>query len=234
MLGLFLGNGTWAHPVTDSAPELPSDLRARWTGTYASTPYQELPWFSYRPAASVVGAVSAAWWSRGARILDVGCGAGTNALFLAREGFHVTGVDVAEGAIQAAQSRARRARLKVGFCVADALRIPVPDGHFDGAIDIGCFHTLPLELRAAYATELARVVQPGSTFLLSWVAREHQDERGPPHRPSLEEVAQALEERFLFLRTEFRPGAPGRKARGGPAVYWARLLRRSVARPPRR
>lgn len=205
--------------------------RRSWNETYRETPYNELPWFSPRPYPEVVAAVRNHWWIPRTRILDLGCGAGTNSLFLARRGFKVTGIDVAEGAIAAAKDRAKKAGLSVDFRVGDALDLPFPDEHFGGAIDVGCFHTLPLELRKAYAREVHRVVRPRRSFLLTWVAREYKAERGPPHRPSVEEVAVALEEEFLFLETRYLPSYLGRQFKGAMPVYVARLGRRSFPRP---
>ena len=44
------------------------------------------------------------------RAIDLGCGAGTNAIYLAQKGFEVTGVDYAEAAIEKARARAKEAR----------------------------------------------------------------------------------------------------------------------------
>jgi SAM-dependent methyltransferase len=221
-------------PRARAPRRLPDALRRRWTKTYATTPFRKLPWFSSTPYPWVVQAVQEKWWIPGSRILDLGCGAGTNALFLARSGFHVTGIDIAEGAIGAARARATRAGASIDFRVGDVLELPFPDEHFGGAIDIGCFHALPPRLRPAYAQEVARVLHPRRAFALSWVAREHRGEFGPPHRPSVEEVAAALEEQFLFLHTEYRPSASGRRGIGALPVYCARLGRRSFPRPPPR
>lgn len=210
---------------------LPAEMREQWSRTYAETPYRDLPWFSPTPTAWVTEGVRDGWWKKGARILELGCGAGTNSLFLAKSGFKVSGVDVAEGAITAARSRAEAAGLRVDFRVGDVLRLPYPDRHFGGAVDIGCFHTFPIRLRSAYAREVARVLRPRATFALSWVGREARQKWGPPHRPSVEEVAAALEEKFLFLRTEFRARKGFRSASGLP-VYCAALGRRSIPRPP--
>ncbi|HTT34475.1 MAG TPA: methyltransferase domain-containing protein [Thermoplasmata archaeon] len=222
------------RPKSSTGPGVPEEHRRRWTETYASTPYRRLPWFSPTPYPWVAEAVKAKRWIPGTRLLDVGCGAGTNSLFLARAGFEVTGIDLAPAAVEAARARAAKARSTARFEVADALRLPFPDGHFGGAIDIGCFHTLPPDLRPAYAKEIARVVRPRRSFVLSWVAREFRGEEGPPHRLSVEEAAAALEEDFLFLHTEYRPGASGRSVRGGLPVYCAVLGRRSFPRPPPR
>jgi len=213
---------------------LSPSAKAQWAQTYEKTAYHALPWFSRQPYPWVATAVREKWWIPGSRILDIGCGAGTNSLFLARAGFKVTGIDVAEGAVAAARERAEKAGLSVDFRVGDALDLPFPEGHFGGAIDIGCFHTLPLELRPAYAKEIGRVIHARRAFALSWVAREHRAELGPPHRPSVEEVAAALEEEFLFQRVEYWPSGSGRQFRGAMPVYFARLGRRSFPRPPAR
>ncbi len=173
--------------------------------------------------------VTDGWFAAGDRILDVGCGAGTNSLFLDRSGLQVTGVDLAPSAIAAARARAARTGRAVDFRVADALDLPFRRGSFDGAIDVGCFHTLPIPLRGRYVEELARVLRPGGRFALTWVAREHTAKFGPPHRPSVAEVAVAFEERFRFDRAEYRAGRWGRIP-----SYGARLIRRSSRQPPPR
>lgn len=220
--------------MTTKTPQIPDRLRQDWNRTYSETDYRQLPWFSARPSAWVSTAVDEGWWPRRARILDVGCGAGSNSLFLARAGYRVTGIDLAEGAIAAARARAARAGLAVEFRVADALRVPFPRGEFDGALDIGCFHTLPIPLRAAYARELARLVRPGGSFALLWMARESRNKLGPPHRPSLGEVTAALEEQFVFRRTDYHAAWGGHGRNAAPPVYGARLERRASPRPPAR
>lgn len=207
-----------------------SETRARWTATYATTPYESLPWFSPEPSRAVRRAVADEFLRPGTAVLDVGCGAGSNLLFLARHGYEAHGIDLSPGAIHAARARARSEGLTVGAQTGDALALDFADRRFGGLVDIGCFHTLPVRRRKDYASEVARVLRPGGAFVLSWVAREHTADRGPAHRPSLAEVTDALEARFVFVRTEFCP--PGGET--GPAVYDAWLLRRATPQPPRR
>ncbi len=215
-----------------SGPAFPEAHRRQWNETYRATHYRKLPWFSPRPSDWIVETVRSGRWRKGARILDVGCGAGSNSLYLARRGFRVSGIDIAEGAIQAARARAIAARRTVDFQVGDVLRLPYPDGEFGGALDIGCFHTLPISLRRAFAKELARVLKPGARFVLSFFAREYAGTPGPPHRPSLEEATAALEEEFLFRETRYGAGFRGPKGGRGAAVYFAVLERRAGPRPP--
>jgi ubiquinone/menaquinone biosynthesis C-methylase UbiE len=206
----------------------PRALQKSWHRTYEEQPYTELPWFSRSPFPAVRRAAAQKMFKSGARVLDIGCGAGTNALFLASSGYRVSGVDLAPGAVRAAQRRAEKAGLSVDFRVGDVMQLPFPSRTFLGLTDVGCFHTVPIRLRPAYAGEAARVLAPGGKFLLCWVAREYTRSFGPPHRPSVEEVARVFERQFLIRSTEFLPG------RIGLPSYAAVLERRSGLQPPPR
>jgi len=178
----------------------------------------------------VVLAVDTGFFTRGMEILDVGCGAGSNVLYLARSGFRASGVDLSPGAVTAAKSRLSEAHLDSPVGEGDVLALPFPNGSFDGLVDNGCFHTIPLRRRVRYAEEVHRVLRPGGAFVLSWVAREHTGPMGPPHRPSLKEVVTLLESRFLFLRTGYRTASEEE----GPSAYFAFLRRRTAPYPPPR
>lgn len=204
--------------------------RAQWRETYERTPYDQLPWFDPGPSVGVRMAVEEGFLPPGGEVLDLGCGAGSNLLFLAENGFHVHGIDLAPGAVVAARDRAAKAHLDIDVQEGDALALSMADASMDAITDNGCFHTLSFSRRERYAKEVHRVLRPQGAYVLSWVAREHTSPRGPPHRPSLHEVTGVFESRFLFVRTGFRPGGSAE----GPAVYFAFLRRRSAPYPPRR
>ena len=67
----------------------------------------------------------------GRRLLDIGCGAGREAIAFARAGLAVTGIDVAPAMIALARDRARAAGLAIEFAVGEALTWPVTGGPFD-------------------------------------------------------------------------------------------------------
>jgi SAM-dependent methyltransferase len=175
-------------------------------------------------------AVASGFLTKGSEVLDIGCGAGSNVIYLARNGFRAQGVDLSPGAVAAARSRAAEAHLAVVVQEGDALALPFADGTFDGLVDNGCFHTIALRRRARYAEEVYRVLRAGGSFVLSWVAREHAGPHGPPHRPSLNEVTALFESRFLFVRTSYLSGRDAEE----PPAYFAFLRRRTEPYPPRR
>ena len=204
--------------------------RANWRATYEDSRYDQLPWFDPGPSPQVVLAVDTGFLTRGMEILDVGCGAGSNVLYLARSGFRASGIDLSPGAVTAARGRLAEAHLDARIGEGDVLALPFPAGSFDGLVDNGCFHTISLRRRGRYADEVHRVLRPGGAFVLSWVAREHTSPMGPRHRPSLQEVVTLLESRFLFLRTGFRSASEAE----GPSAYFAFLRRRTEPYPPTR
>ena len=189
---------------------------------YETTPYRKLHWYSARPHPYLPKAIREGWLAPQSRILDVGCGAGTAALYLTRRGFHVAAVDFAPGAVKAAQARARRAGLSIDFRVADATALPYPDRHFQGLLDEGCFHSVPANKRSRYASEMARILRPGGRFLLAWAGAESTAVPNGPHRLSLTDVARMLEGNFLFRRTEFA------EAEWGPLSMYHSVLERRV------
>ncbi len=100
------------------------------------------------------------------RALDVGCGTGTNVVYLAEHGFNVTGIDFVPRAIEKARKRARAAGVQVELRVADVLEPTELGAPFDLVLDIGCFHNFDSVGRARYAANLVRWTHPGSTYLV--------------------------------------------------------------------
>jgi SAM-dependent methyltransferase len=99
------------------------------------------------------------------RALDLGCGTGTNVVYLAQHGWDAVGVDFVGRAVAKARRRSRDAGVACTFLVGDATRLAVA-GLFDLALDMGCLHSIPAGGRAGYAAGLARVVRSGGTYLL--------------------------------------------------------------------
>jgi SAM-dependent methyltransferase len=109
------------------------------------------------------------------RALDLGCGTGTNIIYLARHGWEAVGVDFSPIAIQQARQKARGAR-GATFVEGDVSRLAQLDieGPFDFVLDIGCFHGLPAHARQSYVQEVARVIRPGGLFMIWAIASDRR------------------------------------------------------------
>jgi ubiquinone/menaquinone biosynthesis C-methylase UbiE len=154
-----------------------------WEDAYKTVP----PWDVGRPQPVFVELVRAGELN-GDRVLDVGCGTGENALYLAGNGFSVIGVDLSSRAIAAARAKAMERRLKVDFRAGNALSLDFKDGVFDNVIDSGLFHTFPDNDRPSYAREIARVlVTEGRYFMLCFSEKEPTG-WGGPRRVTKEEI----------------------------------------------
>jgi SAM-dependent methyltransferase len=213
-----------------------------WTRMYAGPLLRNLPWFTQGPYPPLARAVEAGWLPRPGPILDVGCGLGTNTFWLAAQGFRSTGIDVAPGAIEAAESRRTSPSLDATFRVDDVIASRLPQRSFGGAVDVGCFQTLPPRSREGFAGGLGRLLRPQAPYLLFWVAREETGSWGPPHRLSVTDVTDAFEPHFRVEHVEHRPRTVSltaqvkRSARPLTVLagYTARLVRRSGPQPPPR
>jgi SAM-dependent methyltransferase len=103
------------------------------------------------------------------RAIDLGCGEGRDAIFLARNGFKVLGVDVSNAALQKARKRAQQESVNCYFLERDVITLRgVPDRSFDFAINMGCLHMIPdQESRSRHLARVFEVLCLGGWFLLA-------------------------------------------------------------------
>ena len=109
--------------------------------------------------------------------IDLGCGTGNEAIFLAKKGFKVTGVDISELAIQEARKRAENAAVKVDFIVSDIADLKIKN-KFGFAFDRACFHFIRPETRQKYIEFLKHSLVPGGFFLLI-ISSDKETAKGP-------------------------------------------------------
>ena len=98
--------------------------------------------------------------------IDLGCGTGTQSIYLAQQGFAVVGVDTSPTAIRKASAKAARAGVTLEFMLHDVTRLDFLPGPFDIALDVGCLHGLGAAGRRLVARELTRLMRPGGTLLI--------------------------------------------------------------------
>jgi cyclopropane fatty-acyl-phospholipid synthase-like methyltransferase len=124
------------------------------------------PWDTGITPPEVVEAIEGPEALTPGRALDLGCGTGTNSLYLARHDWQVVGVDLAARAIRQARRKAEEADLHVDFYTADVTRLEFLQTPFDLVLDIGCFHALDDGGWVRYLDQLLRLLRPGARFML--------------------------------------------------------------------
>lgn len=142
----------------------------RWTFTLAYL-RRRAPWDTGISPPELVDAIEGDHALPPGSALDLGCGTGTNSLYLARHGWHVTGVDFAAPAIERAREKQRRSGPLPGSVrflhgdVTDLAGLHL-DGLYTLIFDLGCLHTIPHEKRRDYADGVSRLATPGALYML--------------------------------------------------------------------
>jgi SAM-dependent methyltransferase len=190
-----------------------------WNQHYATG---HMPWDSGAPSMEMQRVI-AEYAITPRRTLEFGCGTGTNAIWLAQQGFDVTAVDVAPLAIEQAVARAKAAGViapprsagamppELDFRVANLLD-PADvttlgqHGPYPFVFDRGVYHCLREENLAAILRAIERLTSAGSLYLL--LAGNANDttnaEQGPP-RVHAHELTAELDPLFdLIQLREFR------------------------------
>jgi len=131
-----------------------------------TNPKRKPIWFDLeRPRLPIVEAVNCGWIPSGARVLEIGCGRGLSADWLAAQGFDVVAIDISEHAIQCARTKYGSHRKNLSFEVLD-ITVPTELGTFDVMIDSGCFHCIPVQLNPYYGANVIEWSHRGTRLLI--------------------------------------------------------------------
>ena len=195
-------------------------LLERWDAPYRR---ERLPgWDVGQPCSHLVKAVEDETFRPG-RAIVLGCGSGTNAIYLAGKGFEVTGVDVAPSALVIAAEKARKAGVKVNWMVADVVALPKLEA-FDLLFDRGCYHHICRYNSAGYVETLRRLSH-GDTRALILAGSDADARGGGPPRVKEETIRNDFSKLFEF---EWLRGIrfDTRNASANGASAWSIHLRR--------
>jgi SAM-dependent methyltransferase len=215
----------WRHLPAGVMPYGPDGMRLieTWDSRYRgdSRPGWDkgLP-SSHLKAAAESGAI------KPGRAVVLGCGTGTNAIYLAQMGFDVTAIDVAPTALNLAQQKAAEADVKVRWLLADVLAPPADLEAFDFIFDRGCYHGVRRNNAHGYVKTVKRLSRSGTHILI--LAGNANEERhyGPP-RVKEEELRSDFSSDFDFIRLDtVHFDSIDSKQQG--ALAWSILLRRKA------
>lgn len=125
-----------------------------------------IAWHSEVPSPILNLALESGWMKPGDRVLEVGCGLGTNAEWLASRGFDVTATDLSAAAVRRAERRLKAKGLRGKLYQADFLQ-GLNEPPFDVVLDRATLHSFPEgDRRNRFAENMRALVKPGGSALL--------------------------------------------------------------------
>ena len=141
------------------------NLKEQMDRLYRDLSLEEIPWNLENPPDLLLELVES---SRivPCTVVDLGCGAGNYAVWLASKGFDVTGVDISPGAIELAQQLAAKESVSCRFLAADVLGdLAELEDSFDLAYDWEVLHHVFPENRNRYVANVNRILRRGGRYL---------------------------------------------------------------------
>jgi SAM-dependent methyltransferase len=127
-----------------------------------------LPWDGHPLAKSLLDLVEGDGALGPGAALDLGCGTGDSSIYLAKNGWRVTGVDFVARAVDKARAKAEANKVAVNFVCGDVTRLSSEGigSTFGLIVDNGCLHGMSPEDRDAYVREVTAVAAPDARLLL--------------------------------------------------------------------
>ncbi len=206
--------------MSDASLESPGP-RERWNRRYAERGVRA---FAEAPAQWLVENRSALSSTRGRRALDIACGDGRNAGYLATLGFGVDAVDISDVAIAALRAAATDRRLPVTPYRLDLERDPLPGSRYD--VIVQCNY-----LQRSLFVPLTRTLAPGGVLMVETFTRT-----------DIEQLGNRFDPRFLLESEELLTSFPGldvvryeervAERSGRPRAIASLVARRPVAAAP--
>jgi SAM-dependent methyltransferase len=192
-----------------------------WDDSYASG--EPLPWDTGTPDPVLIETIGSCAIAPGPA-LEIGCGTGTNAIYLAERGFEVVGVDISPVAVENARVKAQG---RCRFETVDFLNEAPPGGPFEFVFDRGCFHTFDEDReRSRFAQNVAAQLIGGGVWLSLIGSTEGPPRDAGPPRRNAREIINAIEPSLEILQlrsSEF--GVRGEQLKAWLCVSRKRTIR---------
>ncbi|HEV3142902.1 MAG TPA: class I SAM-dependent methyltransferase [Gemmataceae bacterium] len=148
-----------------------------WDSRYKQP--NQAPWDTGRPSAELQRQL-AKRKLKPSRAVELGCGTGTNAIWLAQQGFDVTAIDLSPTAIERAGAKAAEADVRVRFLQADVMALPDLGPLFPFFFDRGCYHVVRRENVDGFLSSLSKITAAAAEGLVLTGNAKEPHSPGPP------------------------------------------------------
>ena len=210
------------------------DSELLWDGLYSDRS-KKYPFFVNAPDENLASYFEDGHMKRG-RVLELGCGPGRNAIYLADQGCEVDAVDVSMQAIQWAKERARDSGLEINFLRQSIFDLQIETSTYDIIYDSGCFHHIPPHRRMGYIELVRNALKPGGLFglvcfapeggsgLSDWEVYRHR-KLGGGLGYSQEQLQKIFQHQFEILKLRKMREMDSDSGLFGEAFLWAILMK---------
>lgn len=135
----------------------------QWWDQFYGDRNKGIPFFKDSPDENLVEYASKRHMTPG-KVLELGCGGGRNAVYLAQQGYAVDAIDISQAAVDWGRERARKHQVEVNFARSNIFDLSLEPGSYDLIYDSGCFHHIYPHRRVTFLDLVNRTLKPGGYF----------------------------------------------------------------------
>ncbi len=171
-----------------------------WEDRYKSNT-GTLPWDIGAPAPELVAALPVLDLPC-KNVLEIGCGTGTNAIWLFQQNYKVIATEIAPTALDKARQKASEAKAAITFKLSDICEeLPVEKKSMGFVFDRGVFHTIPADKRSVFVEQVAHCLMPGG-YWLSLIGNADEVKAEGPIKLSAATIINHVEPFFELYKLE--------------------------------
>jgi SAM-dependent methyltransferase len=136
-----------------------------WNGFYEDRS-KGVPFFGNFPDENLVSYFDGGLIGPG-KVLELGCGPGRNAIYLAQKGCSVDAVDLSKEALEWGKERAGDKNVQVNFIQRNIFDLDIAKGQYDFVYDSGCFHHIAPHRRMNYLEMVKKALRPKGLYSIT-------------------------------------------------------------------
>jgi len=145
-------------------------------------------WEGQGPTSLATELVDQGLVKEGTHVLDLGCGFGRNANWLASKGALVDAININDEELSIAKRRANELNVNVNYIKADAGTLPFSDSSIDVILDAGCTHMCNGKTQKESILEANRILKPGGYLKFFGFSKEHPSYKKNSSNPQFRDL----------------------------------------------